>query len=226
MRGDVAAGGAVLVPFAGHEHDWAALELGTCLATAHGAPLHLIGVEARAGAGRSRREPIACQCLARRSRAGRMMLARRARSPVVLVRRALRPGGTAPPAALTRSTWSGVRGLSASSAHPCLVGGRTPASARRTSAEATERRNAPPSPRRSGSPCERRRPLARDEQRAAGDELQRRALPSALRSSKRRRPRDRRSRERQKTATSTAPTRVDYLHLLSRRRAHDGPVPR
>lgn len=68
VPGDVAAGGAVLVPFAGHEHDWAALELGTCLATAHGAPLHLIGVEARAGAGRSRREPVACQCRARRSR--------------------------------------------------------------------------------------------------------------------------------------------------------------
>ncbi len=40
----------------------------------------------------------------------RLTLARCARPPVVFVRRGLRPGGMAPPAALTRFTWSGVRG--------------------------------------------------------------------------------------------------------------------
>ena len=146
-------GGAVLVPFAGHEHDWAALELGAWLAAAHGAPLRLIGVEAGAGSGGSRREPPAGQRLAgaaarhgsrgrvgarpvgRRWRArrgtggtgargrpvrtlgargpprqARLTLARRAQPPALFVRRGLRPGGMAPPAALTRFTWSGVRG--------------------------------------------------------------------------------------------------------------------
>ena len=152
VPGDVTAGGAVLVPFAGHEHDWAALELGAWLAAAHGAPLRLIGVEARAGAGaRDASRLLASASLAlqrgmgiaaesalvpagtdgilaaaeearalvvglseRWQREGlgqaRLTLARRARPPVVLVRRGLRPGGTAPPAALTRFTWSGVRG--------------------------------------------------------------------------------------------------------------------
>jgi hypothetical protein len=152
VPGDVAAGGAVLDPFAGREHDWAALELGACLAAAHGAPLRLIGVEARAGAGaRDASRLLASASLAlprgmgiaaesalvpagtdgilaaaqearalvvglseRWQREGlgqaRMLLARRARPPVVLVRRGLRPGGTAPKAALTRFTWSGVRG--------------------------------------------------------------------------------------------------------------------
>jgi hypothetical protein len=40
----------------------------------------------------------------------RIALARRAHAPVVFVRRGLRPGGTAPPQALTRFTWSGIRG--------------------------------------------------------------------------------------------------------------------
>lgn len=40
----------------------------------------------------------------------RLTLARRAQPPVLFVRRGLRPGGMAPPAMLTRFTWSGVRG--------------------------------------------------------------------------------------------------------------------
>ena len=36
----------------------------------------------------------------------RVRLARDATAPVLLVRRGLRPGGLAPPAALTRFTWS------------------------------------------------------------------------------------------------------------------------
>jgi hypothetical protein len=41
--------GPVLVPFAGREHDWAALELGAWLATALDAPLRLLGAEAAEG---------------------------------------------------------------------------------------------------------------------------------------------------------------------------------
>jgi nucleotide-binding universal stress UspA family protein len=37
----------------------------------------------------------------------RLEIARRAACPVLLVRRGLRPGGLAPPEALTRFTWSG-----------------------------------------------------------------------------------------------------------------------
>ena len=44
--GPLPATGPVLVPFAGHEHDWAALELAAWLAQARGAPLRLAGVEA------------------------------------------------------------------------------------------------------------------------------------------------------------------------------------
>ena len=152
--GDSAAGGAVLVPFAGHEHDWAALELGAWLAAAHTVPLRLIGVEARAGAVTGARDAsrllasasLALQrgmgvaaesalvpagvggvlAAARDTRAlvvalserwqreglgeARLALARGARPPVLFVRRGLRPGGTAPPAALTRFTWSGLHG--------------------------------------------------------------------------------------------------------------------
>jgi DNA-binding SARP family transcriptional activator len=43
------AGGAVLVPFGGATHDWAALELGAWLASAHGVPLRLLGIEAADG---------------------------------------------------------------------------------------------------------------------------------------------------------------------------------
>jgi DNA-binding SARP family transcriptional activator len=147
-----AAGDAVLVPFAGHEHDWVALELGAWLAAAHAVPLCLVGIEARADSGaRDASRLLASASLSlqrgmgivaesvlvpagidgilaaaaearalvvglseRWEREGlgatRMAIARRARPPVLLVRRGLRPGGAAPPAALTRFTWSGVRG--------------------------------------------------------------------------------------------------------------------
>jgi DNA-binding SARP family transcriptional activator len=44
--------GAVLVPFAGHEHDWAAVELGAWLAGSRDLPLRLLGTEADAATGR------------------------------------------------------------------------------------------------------------------------------------------------------------------------------
>ena len=152
--GDPTPGGAVLVPFAGHEHDWAALELGAWLAAAHGAPLRLIGVEARAdgGSARDASRLLASASLAlqhgmgvaaesalvpagvdgvldaaRAARAlvvglserwereglgqARLALARHAEPPALFVRHGLRPGGMAPPAALTRFTWSGVSGI-------------------------------------------------------------------------------------------------------------------
>ena len=40
-------GAPVTVPFGGGEHEWAALELGVWLARAHGAPLRLVGSDAR-----------------------------------------------------------------------------------------------------------------------------------------------------------------------------------
>jgi DNA-binding SARP family transcriptional activator len=43
---------AVLVPFAGGEHDWAAVELGAWLARARGAPLRLAGVQGDPASGR------------------------------------------------------------------------------------------------------------------------------------------------------------------------------
>lgn len=42
-------GGAVLVPFGGGRHEWAALELGAWLARAHDLPLKLLGIEADGG---------------------------------------------------------------------------------------------------------------------------------------------------------------------------------
>jgi DNA-binding SARP family transcriptional activator len=41
------AGGPVVVPFGGGEHEWGALELGAWLASAAGEPLYLLGTEAR-----------------------------------------------------------------------------------------------------------------------------------------------------------------------------------
>jgi DNA-binding SARP family transcriptional activator len=144
---------AILVPFAGHEHDWAAVELGAWLADARGAPLQLLGARADPSTGRrdaSRllasaslalqrslgiaAEPVLLQTAgaagvlraAERGAiialglpeawardgvgAARLEVARAARTPVVLVRRGLRPGGLAPPAAATRFTWSGAPG--------------------------------------------------------------------------------------------------------------------
>jgi DNA-binding SARP family transcriptional activator len=45
-RVDFAAGEGVFVPFAGNEHDWAALELGAWLASGMDAPLRLVGTTA------------------------------------------------------------------------------------------------------------------------------------------------------------------------------------
>jgi hypothetical protein len=139
---------AVMVPFGGHEHDWAAVELGAWFAGATGIPLQLIGTRGDPRTGRrdaSRllghasialqrglgitAEPVlvapgTAGIIAEGSRAAlvvvglsdrfareglgaaRIEIARSATAPVVLVRRGLRPGGLAPPRALTRFTWS------------------------------------------------------------------------------------------------------------------------
>jgi hypothetical protein len=145
-----AAGDAapVLVPFGGHTHDWAAVELGAWFARATGRRLQLAGAQADAAAGRrdaSRllghaslalqrvlgidAEPVLAApgpdgivavaqgaglvvagLSDRWAREGlgpaRLALARQAAAPVLLVRRGLRPGGLAPPRAMTRYTWS------------------------------------------------------------------------------------------------------------------------
>jgi DNA-binding SARP family transcriptional activator len=145
---DMAPDGAVLVPFGGAEHDWAAVELGAWVAQAEQAPLRLVG--ARAVPERGRRDAsrllshaalaiqrllgIAAEpLLTAPGEAGildasrdarllvvglstrwhdeglgpaRLRLARDAAPPTLLVRRGLRPGGIAPPATLTRFTWS------------------------------------------------------------------------------------------------------------------------
>ncbi len=144
----VAGDRAVMVPFGGHEHDWAAVELGAWFAGATGIPLHLIGARGDPRTGRrdaSRllghasialqrgleitAEPVlvapgtagiieAAERAAlvvvglsdRFAREGlgaaRVEIARSATAPVVFIRRGLRPGGLAPPRALTRFTWS------------------------------------------------------------------------------------------------------------------------
>jgi hypothetical protein len=142
------ARGAVMVAFAGHEHDWAAVELGAWLAGSRSLPLRLLGTRADPATGRR----DASRLLAHASLAlqrglgvtaepalvapgaagiievagdasavvlgfserwaqegigeARLAVAREARSPVVLVRRGIRPGGLAPPEAHTRFTWS------------------------------------------------------------------------------------------------------------------------
>ena len=148
QRGIAAADAPVLVPFGGHQHDWAAVELGAWIASVSGVPLRLVGTRADPSTGRrdaSRllgsaslalqhalgvaAEPVlvepgtdaivdaadgAALVIAglsdRWAREGlgtaRLELARRAATPVLLVRRGLRPGGLAPPRALTRFTWS------------------------------------------------------------------------------------------------------------------------
>lgn len=144
------AGGAraVIVPFGGHEHDWAAVELGAWAADATSAPLQLLGARTDPGSGRrdasrllghasialQRGRGITAEPLLvapgsdgviaaaehaalvviglsdRFAREGlgraRIDIAQRAAAPVVFVRRGLRPGGLAPPRALTRFTWS------------------------------------------------------------------------------------------------------------------------
>jgi hypothetical protein len=140
--------GGVLVAFAGHEHDWAAVELAAWLARNRGLALALLGTHADPASGRrdaSRllasaslalqrglgvtAEPLlvapgatgiveaaadaALVVLGLSDRwaqegigAARLAVARDAASPVVLVRRGIRPGGLAPPHARTRFTWS------------------------------------------------------------------------------------------------------------------------
>jgi DNA-binding SARP family transcriptional activator len=146
------AGGAVVVPFAGHEHDWAAIELGAWLAGARGVSLRLVGTRADpAGGRRDASRLLAHASLALQRGLGvtadpalvepgadgivdasqdaaavvlglsdrwaheglgsvRLAVARRARPPVILVRRGVRPGGLSPPGALTRFTWSASAG--------------------------------------------------------------------------------------------------------------------
>jgi DNA-binding SARP family transcriptional activator len=145
---DAAPDGAVLVPFGGAEHDWAAVELGAWVAQAEGAPLRLVGAAAAPEQGKrdasrllshaalavqrllgiaaepllappgedgildaSRDARLLVVGLSTRWHAeglgpARLRLARDAAPPTLLVRRGLRPGGVAPPATLTRFTWS------------------------------------------------------------------------------------------------------------------------
>lgn len=140
--------GAVLVPFGGAEHDWAAVELGAWLARALAVPLRLAGAAAMPDRGRRdasrllshaslavqqvlgvHAEPLLVApgdegVLEASSDAGllvvglstrwhreglgraRLRVAREAPPTTLFVRRGLRPGGLAPPAALTRFTWS------------------------------------------------------------------------------------------------------------------------
>ncbi len=51
-RGPAPGGGPVLVPFGGHEHDWAAVELGGWIAQATASPLRLLGTRGDVRAGR------------------------------------------------------------------------------------------------------------------------------------------------------------------------------
>jgi DNA-binding SARP family transcriptional activator len=145
---DAAPEGAVLVPFGGAEHDWAAVELGAWLARATDVPLRLAGAASVPEQGKrdasrllshgalavqrvlgisaepllsppgeegmleaSRDAGLLVVGLSTRwHREGlgpaRLRLAREAIPPTLLVRRGLRPGGLAPPATLTRFTWS------------------------------------------------------------------------------------------------------------------------
>jgi len=138
----------ILVPFAGGDHEWAAVELGAWIAAAHGVTLRLLGSTAKPGPGtRDASRLLAGVSLVVQRAAGisatpllvppgeqsvlaaaddagllvlglserwpreglgavRLMLAKNARSPALLVRRGLRPGGLAPPGRLTRYTWS------------------------------------------------------------------------------------------------------------------------
>ena len=146
--GDVAPDGAVVVPFGGAEHDWAAVELGAWFAKGEQASLRLVGATAVPEQGKrdasrllshaalaiQRLLGIAAEpVLTAPGEAGvldasrdarllvvglstrwhdeglgpaRLRLARDAVPPTLLVRRGLRPGGVAPPATLTRFTWS------------------------------------------------------------------------------------------------------------------------
>ena len=138
--------GAVLVPFSGAAHDWAAVELAAWIARAREVPLRLAGSSGlQEGRDASRllasaslaiqrvlgvaAEPVlvdpgADELVRATDGAGlvvlglserwqveglgtvRGALVARAEPPVLLVRRGLRPGALAPPASLTRYTWT------------------------------------------------------------------------------------------------------------------------
>jgi hypothetical protein len=140
--------GAVVVPFGGAEHEWAALEIGAWIAGARGARLELLGTAADPDTGqRDASRLLATASLVLQQAAGvtaeprlaprgpdamieaardadlmvvglsdrwhqhgldadRLALVTRARSPVLLVRGGVRPGGLAPDQSLTRFTWT------------------------------------------------------------------------------------------------------------------------
>jgi DNA-binding SARP family transcriptional activator len=143
-RAELPAPGPVLVPFAGAEHDWSAIEIGAWIAANQGIELWLAGPREP---GRDASRLLASASLAVQRAHGvatapllvepgpeqlvtaadeaslvvaglsdrwrtdglgptRSALATEARPPLVLVRRGLRPGGLAPPATLTRFTWT------------------------------------------------------------------------------------------------------------------------
>jgi DNA-binding SARP family transcriptional activator len=143
-RAEMLVPGPVLVPFAGAEHDWSAIEIGAWIAGNEGAKLWLAGPRkpdrdasrllASASLAVQRAHGVAAEPLLvergperlvaaadeaslvvaglsdrwRKDGLGpaRSALAADARPPLVLVRRGLRPGGLAPPATLTRFTWT------------------------------------------------------------------------------------------------------------------------
>jgi hypothetical protein len=144
-RDGVVGDGAVVVPFAGGEHDWAALELAALLCRDGRRGLVLTGVDHSEGGSDSSRllataslviqrvgdviaEPLlvppGAAPIIKAAGAGhvitglsarfreeglgetRFELARKAPGPVTFVRRGTRPGVLAPPASITRFTWS------------------------------------------------------------------------------------------------------------------------
>ena len=132
---DLARGDGVYVPFAGADHDWAALELGAWLAASADLPLRLVGTAAGAGRRDASRlladaslavqqvvgvagSPVLVEptdvgiavavATASLVVAGVQRAARVARveAPVLLVRRGVRPGALAPRESRTRFSWS------------------------------------------------------------------------------------------------------------------------
>ncbi|MCA1679230.1 MAG: cation:proton antiporter, partial [Actinobacteria bacterium] len=106
---------AVVVPFGGADHDWAALELGAWMATATSAPLSLLGAAGQTEEGRDATRLLANASLllqqfagvhAERLGATRSAIARAAPAPILFVRRGLRTGALAPADNVTRFSWS------------------------------------------------------------------------------------------------------------------------
>ena len=75
------AEGAVLVPFGGADHDWAAVELGAWLARAAGVPLRLAGAGAAPDRDERDASRLLSHCVARRSAGARASLPSRCSSP-------------------------------------------------------------------------------------------------------------------------------------------------